>query len=168
MHETRSDALFELADLVHAVARRLPAPVDLEPGPCTPIEINVMRIIGRNPGVSARRAADACGLPTSNFSRVLKALVAKGLVERRTDPNDARIAHLHATDMAMRNTARMRDAWTAVLGGAGLDRDTIVAVTTALRRIDAHLSDAPTDGAFETQQAPPDQNRHQRRTTDAG
>lgn len=151
MGEDRSKMLCELAELVHAVARRLPAPADLEPGPCTPIEINVMRFVEQNPGVSARRAADACGLPTSNFSRVLKGLVAKGLLERRTDPTDARIAHLHATELAMKNVARMREAWAATLRGAELDKETIAGVTRGLRHIEERFSDASTADATVTE-----------------
>ncbi|AJY45323.1 MarR family winged helix-turn-helix transcriptional regulator [Martelella endophytica] len=150
MGKEHDAALYELADLVHAVARQLPAPSNLEPGPCTPIEISVMRFVGRNPGVSARRAADACGLPTSNFSRVLKGLVAKGLLERLADPKDARIAHLHPTERAMKNSLRMRDAWSAALGGAALDPDTIATVTQALRRIEAHLAHPSTVDARST------------------
>lgn len=146
MAESEFTELYELVDLIHAVARRLPAPLDLEPGPCTPVEISVMRFVGRNAGVSARAAADACGLPTSNFARVLKSLVAKGLLERRRDPNDARIAHLHATDLAEKNSLRMREHWAAALNGVGLERDTVAATTQALRRIEAHLSDHPPAG----------------------
>jgi len=118
MDEAQSTELHDLVDLVHAVARQLPAPPDLEPGPCTPIEISVMRFVGRNPGASARAAADACGLPTSNFSRVLKGLVAKDLLERRSDPHDARIAHLHPTALATKNSLRMRERWSEALRGA--------------------------------------------------
>lgn len=168
MSEEHKAALYDLADLVHAVARQLPAPSSLEPGPCTRIEINVMRFVGRNPGVSARVAAHACGLPSSNFSRVLKGLVAKGLLERRADPRDARIAHLHPTEMAMKNSRRMQEAWGTALAGAALDDDTIATVTQALRRIEAHLLDAPvTDdpaGARHLAQ----EDRQNRRTTDAG
>lgn len=161
MGSAQSAELFELADLVHAVARRLPAPSDLQPGPCTPIEISVMRYVGRNPGVSARSAAEACGLPTSNFARVLKGLVAKGLLERRTDPQDARRVHLHPTDRARANTLRMRDAWSAALQGAGLNHDTVATVTRALHCIETHLSDAGAGRPSET-------DRRKRRPTDAG
>ncbi|OOY05537.1 MarR family winged helix-turn-helix transcriptional regulator [Thioclava sp. F28-4] len=157
-----------MVDLVHALARRLPAPLDLEPGPCTPIEISVMRFVGRNPGVSARAAADACRLPTSNFARVLKGLVAKGLLERRSDPQDARIAHLHPTELAEKNSLRMREHWAAALSGVGLERDKIAATTQALRRIEAHLSAAP-PAADAARTGRHDLNgRKQRRTTDDG
>lgn len=168
MDEEHEADLYELVDLVHAVARRLPAPADLEPGPCTPIEISVMRFVGRNPGVSARAAADACGLPTSNFSRVLKGLVAKGLVERRSDPHDARLAHLHPTERARKNTLRMREAWGEALRGAGLDRDAVATTAQALRRIEAHLSDTPPAAdAVGTGHLAQDSQK-QRRTTDDG
>ena len=168
MRESRSSELHDLADLVHAVARRLPAPADLEPGPCTPTEISVMRFVGRNPGVSARAAADACGLPTSNFARVLKGLLEKGLLERRSDPQDARIARLHPTELAEKNSLRMHEHWSAALRDAGLDRDTITTTTRALRRIEAHLSPAPPAADVPRTGPPEPDDRTQRRTTDDG
>lgn len=168
MSEEQNAELYELADLVHAVARQLPAPSNLEPGPCTPIEINVMRFVGNNPGVSARAAADACGLPTSNFSRVLRGLVAKGLVERRSDPRDARVVHLHPTDRALKNTLRMREAWAAKLRGAALDHETVTTVSQALRRIVAHLAGAATRGEDPTGDQASQDDEWKRRTTDAG
>ena len=165
MAEEHTADLYELADLVHAVARRLPAPTALEPGPCTATEITVMRCVGRVPGISARAAADACGLPSSNFSRVLKRLVSKGLLERRSDPDDARIVHLHPTDRAIKNSLRMREAWGGALAGAALDRDEIATVTQALRRIEAHLSDAPTTDVAEQASRPSQDDPRKRRTT---
>jgi DNA-binding MarR family transcriptional regulator len=135
--------LYELADLVHAVARQLPTPNNLEPGPCTPVEISVMRFIARNPGASAREAASACRLPSSNFSRVLKELVAKGLLERKSDQRDARIIRLHPTGLAKENAKRMREAWSKALRGAALDQETLTEVTQALARIEAHFTSRP-------------------------
>lgn len=168
MGNGRSEQLYELADLVHAVARRLPAPSNLEPGPCTPIEISVMRHVGRNPGVSARAAANACGLPSSNFARVLKGLVAKGLLERRTDPQDARKVHLHSTDLAMKNCVRMRDAWSSALNGVGLDGEAIATVVNALHCIETHLSGAATADDVVTTERPLQPNQPKRRPTDGG
>lgn len=163
--------LHELADLVHAVARQLPAPDNLEPGPCTPVEISVMRFVGRNPGSSAREVANACRLPSSNFSRVLKGLVAKGLLERKSDERDARIIRLHPTVLAKKNAKRMREAWSEALHGAALDHGTLTKVTRALGRIEAHLASARSnaasgDGATHKQRNEPDEDE-ERRIADA-
>lgn len=143
MTEEEADRLYELADLLHAVARQIGAPADLRPGPCTPVEISVMRHVRRNPGTSAGAAAQATGLPTSNFSRVLKGLVAKGLIRRDTDDRDARGVRLYQTDLAQQNDARMRTAWSHALDGLLPDAATTRTVTEALRRIERGLDDRP-------------------------
>lgn len=136
----RTEELFQLATLVHSIARRLPAPGGLQPGPCTPLEIDVMGYVGANPGTSAGAAAVALGLPTSNFSRVLKRLVDKGLVRREPDERDARRARLHPTDLAQENRQLMRDAWSASLDGALPDPAAIEALCDQLTHIDRHLT----------------------------
>ncbi len=130
-----------------------------------------MRFLNQNPGATARKAAYACRLPSSNFSRVLKGLVAKGLLERKSDDRDARIIHLYPTSLARKNAMRMREAWSEVLRGAALDQETLSVVTRALGRIEAHLafgSSKKGDAASSVsgQLSRPDDNQS-RRTTDA-
>lgn len=130
---------FELADLIHRVGRHLRPPDDLEPGPCTPVEIAVMRFINQHPGTSARVAAEATLLPSSNFSRAVGGLEAKGLVRREVDPRDARSVRLYPTAVAEANLRRLRDAWSLSLEGAVDDPATIDFINTALRHIEARL-----------------------------
>ena len=137
---TRKDKLFELANLFHSIARQLPAPDDLQPGPCTPLEIEVMRFVRANPGASASAAAAATGLPASNFSRVLKRLVEKGQLRREPHEHDARLTRLYATDLARQNWRRMRDAWSASLDGSMPNIGSIDALHEVLTRIDRHLA----------------------------
>lgn len=143
MKEVNIDQLYELADLVHAIARRLPAPNNLEPGPCTPVEISVMRFVARNPGTSAQEAANACRMPSSNFSRVLGGMVKKGLLERRPAKEDRRVVRLHPTALALENARRMRQAWSAALREVALEQPAIEEVVEALGRIEAHLASKP-------------------------
>ena len=140
MKHQDADQLYQLADLVHAVARLLPAPADLKPGPCTPVEINVMQFIGKNPGTSASVAASATLLLPSNFSRVLKGLIAKGLLRREIDENDARGVRLYPTALANANTRHLRDAWSRALAGVATDMATVELVNAALRRIETELA----------------------------
>lgn len=100
-----------------------------------------MGFVGANPGTSAGAAARATGLPTSNFSRVLKRLIDKGLLRRESDEQDARLSHLFATDLAHENWGRMRDAWSASLDGALPDSASLAGLHDALGRIDAHLTE---------------------------
>lgn len=139
MNDDDASRLFELADLIHAVGRQLRSPGNLEPGPCSPVEINVMRYIKQNPGTSARAAADASLLPSSNFSRVINGLIAKGLVRREADNRDARAVRLYPTAITEANTARMRDAWSKALDGIVDDPATIEFLNATLRHIERGL-----------------------------
>lgn len=57
----------------------------------------VIRIVGRHPGISAGKVSEILHLHPSTLTGVLKRLGARGLVERRTDPGDARRALLFLT-----------------------------------------------------------------------
>ncbi len=57
----------------------------------------VIRIVGRNPGISAGAVSDILHLHPSTLTGVLKRLESRGIVERRSDPADARRALLHLT-----------------------------------------------------------------------
>jgi DNA-binding MarR family transcriptional regulator len=137
--DRRTDTLYELADAIHALARQLAAPAALRPGPCTPVEISVMRYISRHPGTAARVAAQATRLPSSNFSRVSKSLMAKGLLRREADAHDARGVRLYPTELAQANSELMRAAWSRALAGTRADPATLELVTTTLRHIEADL-----------------------------
>jgi MarR family transcriptional regulator, organic hydroperoxide resistance regulator len=57
----------------------------------------VIRIVGRHPGISAGEVSEILHLHPSTLTGVLKRLGARGLVERRADPLDARRALLFLT-----------------------------------------------------------------------
>jgi DNA-binding MarR family transcriptional regulator len=135
-HETQ---LFDLADLILAVARLIGAPQDLSPSMCTPVESSVMRYLDRHPGTSARVAADATLLPSSNFSRVLRGLEEKGLVRREVDERDARIVRLYPTALAGENLIRLKRVWSDALEGTIADPAVLDDVNQALRQIEASL-----------------------------
>ena len=139
MDKDHVSPLVELADLIHGIGRQLRPPSDLEPGLCTPVEITVMRFINLNPGTSARAASTATLLPSSNFSRVVRGLEAKGLVRRESDARDARSVRLYPTSLAEKNLKRLRDAWSHSLEGIIEDPKTIKAINKTLRRIEAEL-----------------------------
>jgi DNA-binding MarR family transcriptional regulator len=114
------DDLAELAEVVLRVAREIDphGPRALDIVPLTGTEALVMRWIDRNPGVSPSAVADATALKRSNLSVAVGALVAKGMVERRPAPQDARTVQLFPTDLAARNVARLRAHWAGLLRGA--------------------------------------------------
>ncbi|WP_420369517.1 MarR family winged helix-turn-helix transcriptional regulator [Curtobacterium sp. L1-20] len=139
------DLLAELADVVLRIARevdpngaRLPEVV-----PLTGTEALVMRWVDRNPGSTPSAVADATALKRSNTSVALGSLVAKGMVERRPHPEDARTVQLFSTPLAGQSIARLHAHWSGVLRSAlaGDERD-VDATVALLTRIDAGLRDA--------------------------
>ncbi len=93
------DALAEFADVVMRIAR------DIDPNgphapdivPLTGTEALVMRWVHHNPGASPSAVAAATALQRSNCSVALRSLVAKGMIERQTAPDDARVVRLRPT-----------------------------------------------------------------------
>lgn len=130
----------ELADLILAIGRLIRPPADLAPLMCTAVESSVMRFIDRNPGSSAKAAAEAALLPSSNFARVLRSLEDKGLVRREIDVRDARSVRLHATELAQENRRRLQEAWTQTLDGILDDPTTMTSVIVALRHVEEQLT----------------------------
>ncbi len=136
------DALAEFADVVLRIGREVdpngPHAIDIVP--LTGTEALVMRWVHRNPGASPSAVAEATALQRSNCSVALRALVAKGMVERRTDPGDARTVHLHATALAAASIERLHAWWAdrlrAALGG---DEHGVEAAAELLTRIDHGL-----------------------------
>jgi DNA-binding MarR family transcriptional regulator len=57
----------------------------------------VLRIVGRYPGISAGEVSAILHLHPSTLTGILKRLVERGFLDRRTDPDDARRALLHLT-----------------------------------------------------------------------
>jgi DNA-binding MarR family transcriptional regulator len=89
------NASFLLAQLgAHAAARfaeRLAA-IDL-----TPPDAGVLRLVGGSPAISQRALGDTLGISASRLVALLDRLEARGLVERRDDPDDRRSYALHLT-----------------------------------------------------------------------
>ncbi|MEV6784746.1 MarR family winged helix-turn-helix transcriptional regulator [Streptomyces sp. NPDC051098] len=139
MSDANAAGLHELADLIFAVGRQLRPPADPAFEPCTPIEISVMRFINHNPGTSARAASGATLLPSSNFSRVLRGLEKRGLVDRVVDDRNARAVRLYPTEKANQNLQYLRDNWDQTLQGIIDDPATIEIVNATLRRIEDEL-----------------------------
>jgi DNA-binding MarR family transcriptional regulator len=139
MSDVKAAGLHELADLIFAVGRQLRAPTDPAFEPCTPIEISVMRFINQNPGTSARAASEATLLPSSNFSRVLRGLEKRGLVDRVVDDRNARGVCLYPTEKAHQNLQYLHDHWDQTLQGIIDDPATIEIVNATLRRIEDEL-----------------------------
>jgi DNA-binding MarR family transcriptional regulator len=105
----------------------------------------VIRLIGRQPGVSAGELADLLHVHPSTLTGVLKRLVDRGYVERDKDPEDARRARFslrppgEKVDATQAGTveAAVRRALGRLPGNRlGAARDVLAAVAAELARSD--------------------------------
>ena len=109
----------ELAVALHDLVWRFPRALDpqaeegLEPLP--PSEFEVMRLLVRRPGLSVGDVARELGLRPSNASAAIRGLLARGLVERRSDAHDARVSRLGPTRRAHEIRRRSEAAWGELL-----------------------------------------------------
>ncbi|MEU2119594.1 MarR family winged helix-turn-helix transcriptional regulator [Streptomyces sp. NPDC016459] len=97
-----------LPALSRAVERR----VDLDdtyPKPAKPSEaqLALLRHVGSCDGITVRDAAEALLMKPNNVSALVRQLTEQGLLERRQDPADKRVAHLHLTATARREIAQV-------------------------------------------------------------
>lgn len=97
----------------------------------------LLRLIGRRPGISVRQAADELGLAPNTASTLVSRLSADGLLVRTADPDDRRKGRLQLTESAQHVADESRAARRAALTGVldRLDRDQIDALTRGLEVI---------------------------------
>lgn len=70
-------------------------------------QLELLRLIRRQPGVSVAEAATELGLAANSVSTLVGQLNEAGLIRRTPDPADRRVARLTLTSTARRHT----DAW---------------------------------------------------------
>jgi DNA-binding MarR family transcriptional regulator len=87
----------------------------------TGAQIELARLLRRNPGFSVNRVADELGLAPNTISSLVRQLVAAGFVHRMRDRRDRRVARLELTPSAQRQIEDWRDGRAAALRAA-LDR----------------------------------------------
>jgi DNA-binding MarR family transcriptional regulator len=144
----------ELADEVVRAARLLwqavgtekPAAVPAAFEKLRPRHIQVLQLLADQPGISVRVAAQALGMRPHNLSTLLTDLVGAGLVERRGDPQDRRIARLHLSEEARAEVDGARRDLNGALVGAlsrltDVDQGRIRAALPALNRLVAGLGE---------------------------
>ncbi|MCY1693826.1 MarR family winged helix-turn-helix transcriptional regulator [Curtobacterium sp. SL109] len=143
------EALADLADLVLRVSREIDpnGSSALDVVPLTGTEVLVLRWVDMHPGTSPSATAEATALQRSNLSAALRSLVAKGMVDRRVDPRDARLVQLFATEQAAANIRVLRAHWAgklrAALGDiADDDLDRVTDAVALLTRFDDGLRPA--------------------------
>ncbi len=81
----------------------------------TQSQAELLRLVGRQPGISVREAAAELGLVPNTASTLVTKLVAEGLLIRSVDAEDRRVGRLRLTAPAQRIADESRAARRATL-----------------------------------------------------
>jgi DNA-binding MarR family transcriptional regulator len=87
----------------------------------TQSQVELLRLVGRSPGISVREAATELALAPNTASTLVSKLVADGMLMRAVDPDDRRVGRLRLTEPAQQIADESRAARRAALA-AVLDR----------------------------------------------
>ncbi|MBC7271154.1 MAG: winged helix-turn-helix transcriptional regulator [Streptomyces sp.] len=101
----------ELAAVLPALHRALDRLVARDyPHPKPPEgQLALLRFVRQCEGATVRQAAEALLMKPNNVSALVSQLTEEGLLERRRDTADKRIAHLHLTPTSRRRLAEVRE-----------------------------------------------------------
>lgn len=95
-----ADPAIEVAELIGSVSRRIRRTADRDLGPLgiTWSQLRALRTVERSDGVVRMSAlADRLGIARRSATSVVDDLVARGLLERRDDPDDRRAVSVAVT-----------------------------------------------------------------------
>ena len=111
----------------------------------TQSQAELLRLVGRQPGISVREAAAELGLVPNTASTLVSKLSADGLLIRTVDADDRRVGRLRLTEPAQRiadeSRAARRAALSAVLDELDADQlDGLAARIGGARRDDPHAA----------------------------
>ncbi|MFE9045492.1 MarR family winged helix-turn-helix transcriptional regulator [Streptomyces sp. NPDC007818] len=76
-------------------------------------QLALLRYVSTHDGTTVRAAAEALLMKPSNVSALVTQLTEQGLLERRQDPADKRVAHLHLTAVAQRRLGEVAQIMSA-------------------------------------------------------
>lgn len=82
----------------------------------TQSQAELLRLVGRQPGISVREAAEELGLAANTASTLVSKLTADNLLVRSIDPGDRRIGRLQLTEPAQQLADQTRAARRSALG----------------------------------------------------
>jgi DNA-binding MarR family transcriptional regulator len=115
--ETTVDLVSELFDVVGRFRRQLRRSAGPGFGATglTQSQAELLRLVGRQPGISVREAATELGLVANTASTLVTKLASDGLLVRSVDADDRRIGRLRLTAGAQRLADESREARRATL-----------------------------------------------------
>lgn len=103
-------------------------------------EVEVLVTVGEAPGIRVADTARLLGLASNTVSTLVTRLVDTGLIERRVDPNDRRVAALYPTKVGRTRIKAWRSERARMMTEALAelprdDRERISAAIDSLRRL---------------------------------
>lgn len=135
--DTRTDLVTDLFSTVGRFRRtvRRSGPRGFDLSGITESQAELLRLVGRRPGISVSAAATELGLAPNTASTLVSKLSADGLLVRRPDPEDRRVGRLALTAPAQRLADASREARRAALAEVldGLDADDTRALAAGLQ-----------------------------------
>jgi DNA-binding MarR family transcriptional regulator len=138
--DTRIDLVTELFGVVGRFRRQLRRSTGRgfdTPG-LTQAQAELLRLVGRRPGISIREAAAELGLVPNTASTLVSKLSSDGLLIRDVDNDDRRVGRLRLTEPAQQIADTSRAARCAALSQvlAELDEGQIYVLTQGLEVMD--------------------------------
>ncbi len=115
--DTRTDLITELFSVVGRFRRQLRRSTGggFDAAGLTQSQGEMLRLVGRQPGISVREAATELGLVPNTASTLVSKLSADGLLVRSVDADDRRVGRLRLTEPAQRIADESRAARRAAL-----------------------------------------------------
>jgi DNA-binding MarR family transcriptional regulator len=115
--DTRTDLITELFSVVGRFRRQLRRSTGggFDAAGLTQSQGEMLRLVGRQPGISVREAATELGLVPNTASTLVSKLAADGLLVRSVDADDRRVGRLRLTEPAQRIADESRAARRAAL-----------------------------------------------------
>ncbi len=125
---------------------RLVAGRPVELSALTGSQVDLVRLVRRRPGVSVTQAAEELRLAANTVSTLVRQLTDAGLLIRRADDSDRRVARLELTAPMQRKVDALRDRRVAMLSAAmaqlpPADRRRLVGALDVLGRLAGRLPD---------------------------
>jgi DNA-binding MarR family transcriptional regulator len=115
--DARTDLITELFSVVGRFRRQLRRSTGkgFDAAGLTQSQAEMLRLVGRQPGISVREAATELGLVPNTASTLVSKLSADGLLIRTVDSDDRRVGRLRLTEPAQRIADESRAARRAAL-----------------------------------------------------
>lgn len=134
--DTRRDLTADVFNVVGRFRRQLrrSAGAGFDTTGLTQSQAEMLRLVGRQPGISVREAAAELALVPNTASTLVSKLAADGLLIRTVDARDRRVGRLRLTEPAQRIADESRAARRAALSAVldELDVDQIEQLTNGL------------------------------------